>query len=143
MSKPRYRWWGFVIRMILDYPGLREAMEDLHSQTITAVSSGMPHGGSAGRTVEQIVLRTLQQDDQKAYDAVTKAIDATASKPGGKEKIAMIRYLYWGRNRHKLKDAAIHCHISVPTAKRWHGDFVRMVGLCYGFMLNDDTQEPK
>ena len=129
--------------MILDYQRLREVMEDLRSQTITAVVSGMPHGGGAGRTVEQIALRTLPQDDQKAYDAVTGAIAVTEAKPGGKERIAMIRYLYWGRNRHKLTDAAMHCNISVQTAKRWHGDFVRMVGLCYGFTLKDDTTEPK
>ena len=143
MSKPRYRWWGFVCRMIRDYPGLKQELEDLHSQSITANTSGMPGGGGDARTVEAIAMRTLPQDDQKVYDAVTRAIEITAIRASGKERIDMIRYLYWGRNAHRIKDAAVHCHVSIPTAKRWHGDFVRTVGMCYGFSLKDDTPEPK
>ena len=143
MSKPRYRWWGFARRMIRDYPGLKAAVNDLRSQSITADMSGTPRGGGAGRTVEAIALRRLPEDDQKAYDAVTQAIEITALRFSGEERIALIRYLYWGRNTHKIQDAAMRCRVSVPTAKRWHGDFVRLVGKCYGFSLNDDTPEPK
>ena len=146
MSRPRYRWWGFALRMIRDYPGLKAKMEDLHTQSITANMSGMPRGGGDGRTVETIALRTLPQDDQKAYDAVTRAIELTMLHETGEERIAMIQYLYWNRRsrgKYKIKDAAIKLHISVPTAKRWHGDFVRMVGKCYGFSIKDDTPEPK
>ena len=121
--------------MIRDYPGLKDKMDDLHTQSITANMSGMLRGGGDGR-----------QDDQKAYDAVTRAIELTMLHETGEERIAMIRYLYWNRwsrGKYKIKDAAIKLHISVPTAKRWHGDFVRMVGKCYGFYLKDDTPEPK
>ena len=59
MSKPRYRWWGFVRNMIRDYPALKEAWNDLHSQSMTPDYSGMPKGGSSGRTVESIALRQL------------------------------------------------------------------------------------
>lgn len=143
MSKPRYRWWGFARKMIRDYPGLKDALNDLHSQSITANTSGMPSGGGEGRTVETIALRTLPPDDQKVYDAVTRAIQITALRASGEERIAMIRYLYWGKKTRKIEDAAVRCHVSVPTAKRWHGDFVRTVGVCYGFSLKDDTPEPK
>lgn len=143
MSEYRYRWWGYVRRMIRDYPGLRNTLNDLRCQSITANMSGTHGGGGESRTVEAIATRTLPQDDQKAYDAVTRAIEITELRSGGKERIEMIRYIYWGRSTHKIKDAAIRCHVSVPTAKRWHGDFVRLVGKCYGFSLKDDTQEPK
>lgn len=143
MSKPRYRWWGFVRKMIRDYPGLKAELDDLHSQSITANTSGMPSGGGEGRTVEAIAMRTLPPDDQKAYDAVNRAIEITALRASGEERLAMIRYLYWGKHTHRIEDAAIRCHVSVPTAKRWHGDFVRTVGMCYGFSLKDDTTEPK
>ncbi len=143
MSKPRYRWWGFARRMIRDYQGIKLAMDDLHSQTITASMSAMPRGGGAGRTVENVALRELPQDDQKVYDAVTQAIEITRRMPGGNERLAMIRDIYWGKENYKIKDAAIHAHVSVPTAKRWHGDFVRLVGKCYGFDIKDDTPEPK
>lgn len=133
MSKPRYRWWGFVRRMIRDYPGLKEAVDDLHSQNVTASMTGMPRGGGAGRTVETIALRQLPEDDQKAYDAVTRAVEITRLRPDGEERVALIRYTYWCRTEHPLKHAALYAHVSERTAKRWHGDFVRLVGKCYGF----------
>lgn len=133
MSKPRYRWWGFVRRMIRDYPGLKAAVDDLHSQNVTASMTGMPRGSGTGRTVETIALRQLPEDDQKIYDAVTRAIEVTRLRSDGEERIALIRYAYWGRKERALKHAALYAHVSERTAKRWHGDFVRMVAKCYGF----------
>lgn len=141
MSKPRYRWWGFACRMIRDYRGLKAEYEDLHTQTITADTSGMPREGGTGRAVEAIALRQLPKDDQEVYDAVTRAIEITRLRPDGEERINMIRFIYWNRKQHRLRDAALHVHISEPTAKRWHGDFVRLVGSCYGFTV--DTNKPK
>lgn len=141
MSKPRYRWWGFVCRMIRDYRGLKAEYDNLHTQTITADTSGMPKGGSVGRAVESIALRQLAKDDQAVYDAVTQAITITLLRPDGKDRISLIRFIYWNKKQHRLKDAAIHVHVSEPTAKRWHGDFVRLVGKCYGFAV--DTNKPK
>lgn len=146
MSKPRYRWWGFVRRMIRDYPGIKQAWEDIHSQSITADLSGMPKGGGTGRTVEAIALRQLPQDDQKAYDAITKAIEITKLKDTGKERIRLIRMMYWSKKNTTAKDAALRLFISKRTAERWHGDFVRLVGFYYGFEVEfkkDGVQEPK
>ena len=143
MSKQRYRWWGFVKRMIRDYRGLKAEYDDLHTQSITANTSGTPSGGGTGRAVESIAMRELPPDDQKAYDAVTRAIRATMVLSNGTERMAMIRYIYWCREERKVKDAALRAHVSVPTAKRWHGDFVRLVAKYYGFSVKDDTPEPK
>lgn len=143
MSSPRYRWWGFAKRMVRDYRELKTAMDDLRSQSITANMTGVPGGSGAGRVVESIALRELPPDDQKAYDAVTRAIEITLLRPGGGEHIAMIRYMYLGKEAHSLKNAAMKASVSVPTAKRWHGDFIRLVGKCYGFSVKDDTPEPK
>lgn len=133
MSKPRYRWWGFARKMIRDYPTLKEAWNDLHSQSMTTDYSGMPKGGGAGRTVESIALRQLPPDDQKVFDAVTRAVEITKLRPDGKERLAMIRYVYWYRKEHTVKDAALQVFVSQRTAERWHGEFVRLVGKCYGF----------
>lgn len=111
MSKPRYRWWGFARKMIRDYPGLRDAVDD------------------------------LPDDDRKVYDAVTEAIEITKLRPDGVERIAMIRFIYWGRKQNSVKDAALHIHVSQRTAERWHSAFVRLVGKCYGF--NVGGLEPK
>lgn len=88
MSRPRYRWWGFARRMIRDYRGLKAAYDDLHSQSIVADTSGMPKGGGNNRTVEVIAMRQLPEDDQKAYDAVSRAVETTSlmpSSPSGQE----------------------------------------------------------
>lgn len=139
MSRQRYRWWRYVRRIIRDYPSLKQAWNDLHSQSLTADMSGMPKSGSAGRTVEQIALRQLPPDDQKDYDAVTQAIKITQLLKDGKERLALIHYVYWYPKEHTVKDAAPRTHISEATAKRWHGEFVKLVGKCRGFHVDDTS----
>lgn len=140
MSSPRYRWWGFVRRMIRDYRGLKAAYDDLHQQSLSAAPSGSP-GGGEGRTVENIALRQLPVDDQKVYDAVSRAVEITGLLPDGELKLALIRYVYWGQGQRRVEDAPLALPISRRTAIRWHGDFVRLVGKCYGFEVG--TYEPK
>lgn len=135
MSKPRYRWWGFVRRMIRDYPTLKRNYEELHEQSLVADMSGMPKGGTAGRTVESIATRQLPADDQRVYDAVTQAVEATGLLPDGASRLAMIRYVYWNKIPHTVKDAALKIYASRRTAERWHAEFVRLVGKCYGFKV--------
>lgn len=133
MSKPRKRWWGFVRRMIRDYPGLKNALTDLRQQTVTASLSGMPGGGGSGRSTETAALRRLPDpDDQAAYDAVAKAVELTELKPGGQEKIELIRLMYWARCPKTLTAAADELYISSRTARRWHAQFVRTVAMCHG-----------
>lgn len=141
MSRPRYRWWGFAKNMIRDFPSVEEAWNDIHAQSITANMSGMPRGGGARRTVETVAMRQLPPEDQKLYDAVTLAKAHTMLLPNGSERMKLIRLMYWSRKNITAKAAAVHIPVSEVTAKRWHGDFVRMVGRCYGF--KDDTPEPK
>lgn len=141
MSSPRYRWWGFVRRMIRDYKGLKAEYEDLHDQSISADTSGMPKGGGNGRTVENLALRQLPPDDQKVYDAVSRAVEITQLLPDGDLKVALIRFVYWGQNQRRVEDAHLVLPVSRRTAIRWHGDFIRLVGKCYGFEVG--TYEPK
>lgn len=142
MSHPRYRWWGFVRRMIRDYRGLKAEYEDLHSQSVTpSVSGGVGGGGGINRKVENIALRNLAPDDQKAYDAVSKAVEITKLLPDGELKYELIRYVYWGQKQRRVDDVELVLPISRRTAIRWHGDFVRLVGKCYGFEVG--TYEPK
>lgn len=133
MGRTKHRWWGFACRMILDYPSLRDAWEEIHKQSITANMSGMPRGGGAGRTVEAIAIRQLPGDDQKVYDAVSRAIEITRQRPDGKLHLKLIECVYWRKKRVRIKYAAPTLNISVRTAERWHSDFVLLVGKCYGF----------
>lgn len=134
MSKPRERWWGYARNMIRDYPELKDALDNLHAQSMVAKASGMPSGGPAGRTVESIALRQLPEDDQREYDAVAKAIEATRLLPDGQRHIDLIRLVYWSKRNVRLQDAAMKLNISEQTAKYWHGDFVRLVGKFRGLI---------
>lgn len=136
MSKPRKRWWGFVRRMIRDYPGLKNQLDDLHQQSVTPSLSGMPGGAAVSRSTEMAALRQLPDpDDQAAYDAVAQAVELVRLKPGGEDRLALIRLVYWSREPQKITAAADTLHVSPRTARRWHGQFVRTVATCYGFSL--------
>lgn len=141
MSSPRYRWWGFVRRMIRDYRCLKIQYDDLHTQSITAGTSGMPRGSGNSSVVESLALRQLPKDDQRVYDAVSRAVEITNLLPDGELKLALIRYVYWNKHQHPVKDAAMQLYISRRTAERWHAEFVRLVGKCYGFEVGGS--EPK
>lgn len=142
MSKHRYRWWGFVRRMVRDYRGLKKTYDDLHEQTVAASLSAMPSGGGANRSTENAALRLLPKDDQDVYDAVTRAVEAISTQTFGREKIALIRYIYWGREQRTVNAAANALHISVRTAQRWHAQFIRQVAVCFGFSVKDGVPEP-
>ena len=142
MSKPRYLWWGFMRAAIRAYPRLKRELDDLHEQSITANLSGMPRGGGNGRTVESLALQQLPKDSREMYEAVSGAVKLTETKKDGRERIRLIHLMYWTkRATHSMQSAALILHISEATAKRWHGEFVRLVARCYGFDV--DTQEPK
>ena len=141
MSKPKYRWWTFAKNMVRDFPAVEEEWKDIHAQSITANMSGMPRGGGAGRTVEAIAMRQLPPEDQKLYDAVTRARAHTMLLPNGADRMKLIRAIYWSGKTKTVQAAARCIPVSEVTAKRWHGDFVRLVGVHYGF--KDDTYEPK
>lgn len=140
MSKPKHRWWGYVRRMIRDYPKLKQSSEQIRTQSVTSNPSGMPRNSNMRRVTESIALRQLPHEDQKVLDAVNKAVDMMRTIHGGEEKLKLIKLMYWSPNNQPAKSAAIHLYISEITAKRWHGEFVRLVAKCYGF--EDDTQEP-
>ena len=138
MSSPRYRWWGFVRRMIRDYRGLKVEYDDLHQQSLSSAPSGSPGGGD-GRTVENIALKQLPADDQKVYDAVSRAVEITKLLPDGDLKLALITMMYWSDRNLTAKSSAPTLHISRRTAERWHGEFVRLTAKCYGFSLRENT----
>lgn len=141
MNKPSKRWWGYARRIIRDYPGLKKQWDDLHRQSVTADISGMPRGGGAGRVVETVALLQLPANDQHEFDAVRRAIEATSLLDDGNIRISMIRYVYWQKKRHKIKDAALLVHVSQRTAERWHSEFVCLVGYYLGYEVGGLTQK--
>lgn len=132
MSKPREIWWSYAKAMVREYPDLHEQYRELHSQNITANLSCMPGGGNGGsRTVENVALRELPGIKQREYHAVAKAIEITGYLDTGKERLNIIELVYW-RQDCNLEQAAYKLHLSVPTAMRYHRQFIHLVGKCFG-----------
>lgn len=75
----------------------------------------------------------LSTNDQRDRDAVAEAIRATMQQPKGEQRLLLIRLSYWDEHKQTVKEAAAQLSITETVAERWHGDFVREVGKCWGF----------
>ena len=128
MSKPRNKWWGYAINCVKAYPALKEKYQDMKAQKITATYSSTPGGGGDGRAIERLAMRELPCQEQREYEAVHNAIEATMLYDTGEERVKLISLVYFGKQRINLDAAGYQLHIAEATAKRWHGDFIRQVG---------------
>ena len=139
MSKPRYRWWGYIRNVIRAYPELKKEYDALHQQSVTANLSGMPGSGSVSRGTENIATRELPPTKQKEYDAVRQAIEITHRMPTGAARLRIIELVYWKRT-HTVEGAAMKAGYSTDRGKQMHGEFVRLVAKCYGLMDNESNE---
>lgn len=138
MSKPRYHWWAYAKAIVRMYPQLKREYEALHTQRITGDPERVPGGkGGVSRAVEITALRQLPPARQREYDAVTQAIELTKRRQNGTDRLALIDLVFW-KQSHTLEGAALKLHLSDTTAKRYHTEFIRLVGFCYG--LEDVTE---
>lgn len=131
MSKPRYYWWPYAKAMVKAYPELKREYESIHQQRITQSIISVSGCNCLSRTTEQTAIRQLPPARQREYDAVTKAIEQTKLRSSADERIALIDLVLW-KQSHNIEGAAIKLHISDITARRYHRDFIQLVGFCYG-----------
>ena len=136
MSKPRYKWWGYIRGVIRAYPELKREYEELHRQSITAGIGGMPSGGDVTRGTENIAVRELPYTKQREYEAVRRAIEATNRMTNGSQRLRIIDMVYWKRS-HTVEGAAMRVGYSPDRGKQLHGDFIRLVAKNYGLMDNE------
>ena len=141
LSRPRYDWWPYVKGMIRRYPALKEQYDDLHSPSMVADYSGMPHGGGGGRAMESLAVRELPSTQQREYEAVRRAVEATGRYRNGADRLKVIRLVLWDRS-HTLEGAALTVPCSYMTARRYHCDFIIHVAKNYGLLDEDEPQEP-
>lgn len=142
MSKPRYDWWGYVKSMIRKYPRLREEYVALHNiSLVPAYEEKVAAKNEIQRKIESLAIRELPSTKQREYEAVKGAVEITEGYAGGAHRIKLIRLVFWDKS-HTLAGAALTIPCSMSTAKRWHGEFIRLVAKIYGLM-DDDTLEPK
>lgn len=124
--------------VIRRYPELKRRERDLKEMSVTAnygtpaevdkkfVNVLLPGSGDASRTTEDIALRSLPPDDQRALDAVSAAIQTTMRYRNGDLRVKIIDLVYWRRS-HTLEGAALAVHVSTKTAQAWHSDFIELV----------------
>ena len=140
MSKPRYKWWGYIKAVIRSYPSLKQEYEALHEQSITANMSGMPGGGAVSRGTENIATRELPKPKQAEYDAVRRAIVVTEQMRTGEDRLRLMNLVFW-KQSHTLQGAAMAVNVSYDTAIDYHGDFVMMVGYFYGLITYEELKK--
>lgn len=131
MSKPRYGWWSYAKYMVREYPALREEYRERQSQRITREIAAVAGGTVASRSTETTALRQLPPAKQAEYDAVTKAIEETKRMKTGPERLKLIDLVFW-KQSHTLDGAAYVLNYSYENARRFHRDFLRLVGLYRG-----------
>lgn len=137
MSQTREPWWGFCRNIVRMYPAYLARYRALHESNMTANYTGVPGSGTPSRATEDVATRELTQTEQRSLDAVEAAIRATQQRKDGKERIDLIRLVYWPKVPNQwltLKEACDKVHISERTAKRWHRDFILTVARFRGMM---------
>lgn len=133
MSKPRYKWWGYVKSIIRQYPELKQEYEALHVQSVTLAVTGMPGAGDVSRDTEDIAIRELPYTKQREYEAVKRAVATVKRSPTANDRLALIDMVFWKRS-HTLSGAAYKLNLSYTTAQRYHGEFVISVARYYGLL---------
>ena len=133
MSKPRYKWWGYVKSIIRQYPALKQEYEALHEQSVTASMTGMPGAGDVSRDTEDIAIRELPYTKQREYEAVKRAVASVKRSQTANDRLALVDMVFWKRS-HTLSGAAYKLNLSYTTAQRYHGEFVISVARYYGLM---------
>lgn len=133
MSKPRYKWWGYIKNVIRSYPALKREYEDLHEQSMAVNMSGMPRGGCVSRGTEDIAVRELPYTKQREYEAVRRAVETVKRCPTANDRLSLVDMVFWKRS-HTLSGAAYKLNLSYTTAQRYHGEFVVAVAQFYGMM---------
>ena len=131
VSKPRYGWWSYAKNLVRAYPELKQEYDALHAQRITTDTTRIPGSTSVSRSTESAALRQLPPARQADYDAVTKAIERTSKLRTGPERLKLIDMVFW-KQSHTLDGAAYALGYSYENGRRFHQDFLRLVGLYRG-----------
>lgn len=133
MSKPRYKWWGYVKWVIRDYPAKCEELKAMQIMAVTPSYSPQGHGSEASRTTELVALRGFTGQKEREYEAVRQAAEETARHKDGALRMKLVDLVFWSRT-HTLDGAIMECYVGQRTGWQWHGDFIRLVAKNLGLL---------
>lgn len=142
MSKPRYRWWGYVKNVIYAYPYLKSQCEAPVHMPITAQHSLTPPKTGAERKIENAVSKRVSSNDYAEYEAVLKTVRETVRLDTGEARLTIIDLVYWKRS-HTLAGAGMQVGYSYRQARRMQGQFIKLVAKNLGIFDEDGPQGPK
>ena len=122
-------WWGYVKRVIREYPELQRKLESVgETPCVPAYGASGGRAGTISNPVESAVVDRLNAKEQRRYEAVHKALEITAQMRDGKSRLHLIDKVYFKRS-HTMYGAALAVATSERTARRWNHEFVRLVGM--------------
>lgn len=142
MSKPRYRWWGYVKAVIRAYPALDKVMrEPIYTPTTARYSTQPPQAGD-GRSLECAVVKKLDGQDMEEYEAVSAAIRETERLPNGAARLKIIDLVYW-QGTHTLAGAGLQVGYGERQTRKFNGEFIRLVAQNLNLMEKSAPQSQK
>ena len=140
MSKPRYRWWGYVKNVIRAYPELRERLLEAPETAVTAGYGPQARRNGSGRPIERSVVQRLSGRDAEEYEAVNAAIRETARMSNGEARLAIIDLVYWKRGKACVEEAGRRVGYSPKQAKRICVEFIRLVAFYLGEITREEVR---
>lgn len=85
----------------------------------------------------------LMSSEYRERDAILRAIEQTGLLSDGKNRLALVAAVYWDERKRTIQQAADQVGIQEGIAKRWHKEFVYLVGRCLGFSTENSKGKRK
>lgn len=100
---------------------------------LTAKYNAMPRGGGTSDPTYQMAARQLPVQEQREYEAVNAAVWRTKQYPNGKQRMELIRLVYW-KHSHTVDGAGEVVGYKERQAREIHGEFIKLVARYLGLL---------
>ena len=80
-------------------------------------------------------LESLGKIQQLEVQAVSEAIRRTEAMEDGRDRMRLVKAVYWSKHRKTMSGIALDLYISRSTAFRWNSEFVLTVAECFGLYI--------
>lgn len=147
MSRPKYWWYGTVVRTIREYPKLVGLKRDRQAQAVVAnygtratlrngqeVNVILPRGSAGTRTTEDVAMRTLSSREEADIDAVDRTLERLRHEKDGENILRAVVLVDWEGN--SIEEAANAMHADESSVKRWRRKFIYRVARNMGYSTN-------
>lgn len=122
MGKPRAKWWGYVRRVVYDYPRMRAELDALKAPMQSA-GEQVCRGSGVGRPAEVLASVTLpDRQEQRELEAVEKAMDES-------DKLTNTLVSLYFFQKYSMEGAATRAYLSKDRAYKLIALFLHSVAL--------------